>query len=499
MPPEPKPSRRKLAEVALSLALLAAMVPAAWWFLREPGKPAAPAVPGQVVTPKVTLTADERAAVANVPRYHDTIPVLTYHDVSPTHGKYRVTPEQFAKQMAALDQAGFHTVTAEQVRALVAGESPKLPTNPILITFDDGIRGIWTYADPILAQHGFNAVAFLVSGAIPDDSNSYYLDWETIRRMLRTGRWEVGGHSDHGHRVVDAGAEPAPWISNLEQKGKQLETLDHWQARVSADLTRNHEVLESKLHTKVVAFAYPFSAAGFPTNDPEIAQRLPLLVASRFDLAFVNTSSAVGVDAASERAHLQRITSVQDTSTVRSLLAAVSDTVGRSTLGDLVGPTRPARGSGRCLRQGKDLRIDAVGYAACDLATPLSARWHDVTLSTTLRRMADGATAFFRVRQSEGDRVDIAVSDENVVVRQVTGGTWRTLSTRPLANRRGPATLKVNIRLEGSRLQVSIGTTVVADVSLDPRLDHGTMSVAATGRDHYRTTFGDLTLRPIEG
>lgn len=102
-----------------------------------------------------------------------TLPILMYHYVrTPPSVKtdllgYRlsVSPSDFAAQMDWLSQHGFHPVDFNDVRAYFAGVAP-MPASPVMITLDDGYSDLYTTAYPILAAHGFKAVAYIVSGFV---------------------------------------------------------------------------------------------------------------------------------------------------------------------------------------------------------------------------------------------------------------------------------------------------------------------------------------------
>src|SRR4051812_42811339 len=97
-------------------------------------KPAAPA--------HVHLTAAERAIWRPLPVTGAGIPVLAYHGIgrrsdfaTPADAAYAITAYDFAKQMALLQAAGYHTITLEQFRAWHEGRAA-LPAHPLLLTFD---------------------------------------------------------------------------------------------------------------------------------------------------------------------------------------------------------------------------------------------------------------------------------------------------------------------------------------------------------------------------
>jgi len=81
-----------------------------------------------------------------------------------------VTPENFSHQMAWLQANGYHPIDFDDLRAYFLGQSP-LPAKPVILTFDDGYRDLYTTAYPVLRAHNFKAVAYLVSGFLGAPNN----------------------------------------------------------------------------------------------------------------------------------------------------------------------------------------------------------------------------------------------------------------------------------------------------------------------------------------
>jgi peptidoglycan/xylan/chitin deacetylase (PgdA/CDA1 family) len=102
-----------------------------------------------------------------------TLPILMYHyirrpppmQVDWLGYKLSVSPADFAAQVGSLWTNGYHPVDLNDVRAYFAGREP-LPSKPVVITFDDGYADLFTTALPILAEHKFKAVAYIVSGFV---------------------------------------------------------------------------------------------------------------------------------------------------------------------------------------------------------------------------------------------------------------------------------------------------------------------------------------------
>jgi len=158
-------------------------------------------------------------------------PILLYHHIDPEQAnpRYNVLPEVFAAQMQALDDWGYTTITAKQlIKAITKGEP--LPPRPIVITFDDGHYSVYEYAFPIMQEHSFFGVTYIVANRL----KSYgFTGAPQLEEMISAG-WEVGSHS-YSH-------------SDL--------TLDHSIAFNEIFVSR--DTLSQTLSKPVKTFAYPY-------------------------------------------------------------------------------------------------------------------------------------------------------------------------------------------------------------------------------------------------
>src|SRR5207237_6945841 len=99
---------------------------------------------------------------AGVAATSQPVPILMYHVVSapPARARYPdlyVRPSDFASQMSWLAQHGYHAVTLEHVYDSWAGDA-RLPSHPIVLSFDDGYLSQYTEALPILRAHQWPGV-----------------------------------------------------------------------------------------------------------------------------------------------------------------------------------------------------------------------------------------------------------------------------------------------------------------------------------------------------
>jgi peptidoglycan/xylan/chitin deacetylase (PgdA/CDA1 family) len=169
------------------------------------------------------------AAVSDTP-----VPILLYHRIAAppkgVSGALYVKPKLFARQVAALDRAGYTAVTLEQVWShWELGDA--LPEKPVVLSFDDGYADQFRYAAKTLRGRDWPAILFLQNSRLGVRGG---LTTAQVRRMLRDG-WELGGHT---------------------QTHPDLTTLAP--AALEAEITGSRRDLVSRFGSRVDFFAYPF-------------------------------------------------------------------------------------------------------------------------------------------------------------------------------------------------------------------------------------------------
>lgn len=103
-----------------------------------------------------------------------------------------VTPELFEAHLAYLRQAGYETISMEQLIYALSQEAP-LPPKPIIISFDDGYRDHYENAFLLLRKYSYTGIFFVFTQVI-DTYNVDYLTWEMVTEMHQAGM-EFGSHS----------------------------------------------------------------------------------------------------------------------------------------------------------------------------------------------------------------------------------------------------------------------------------------------------------------
>lgn len=161
-------------------------------------------------------------------------PILMYHHIAPNphNNSYYVSPEIFDQQMAWIRDNNYNVISYEDLYLALAGEGT-LPTNPTVITFDDGDRDQYTYAFPILQKYGYTATFFIIINHIGDGS---YMTWDMIKE-LRDAGMTIGSHSVYHDDMAKMG-------------GRQLKY----------ELQESKKILEDELGIPINFFCYPGGA-----------------------------------------------------------------------------------------------------------------------------------------------------------------------------------------------------------------------------------------------
>jgi peptidoglycan/xylan/chitin deacetylase (PgdA/CDA1 family) len=121
------------------------------------------------------------------------VPILMYHVINPPPpgakfpGLY-VPASEFAAQMQALAQAGFHAVTMDQMLASWTYGAPLPSGRPVVVSFDNGYQSQYTLALPVLHRLGWVGVENLQLTGLPPSQGG--LSSEQVRGLLSAG-WEL--------------------------------------------------------------------------------------------------------------------------------------------------------------------------------------------------------------------------------------------------------------------------------------------------------------------
>ena len=146
-------------------------------------------------------------------------PILAYHRIHPApgHDTPTLSPEAFEQQMTLLKKR-WCPIPLGTLADWLEGKGT-LPNRAVVVTFDDGTEDNFSYAYPILKQHGIPATVFVITNNV---GMSGFLKTEQIRQMAQAGV-TFGSHT-MGHAYLPS--LTAPQIKEeLENSKKRLEDL----------------------------------------------------------------------------------------------------------------------------------------------------------------------------------------------------------------------------------------------------------------------------------
>ena len=305
MTPQHRKSYRSLIISAL-LTILSTMVVAAYlilpgmWQLSHAEAQIEAKKPHQVDTAEQPVDTALVQQLSKATASSQAAPIIiTYHDIGHNPSRYTVTSEAFAIQMRMIHDAGWTTLTANQLDDWLTGKP--LPPHSVMITFDDGATGVWKYADPVLKRYGQHATAFIITGFVGTHA-PYYMTWDQITELKNSGRWDIEAHTHLGHVQIpsdDAGHQ-GPFLNTIKWLVDQnrYETHDEYMTRVTGDLIECKHQFALHHLPEPRFFAYPFSAY---RNDREGTGQPQQTVVSLYraamldDAEFITTTSSANV------------------------------------------------------------------------------------------------------------------------------------------------------------------------------------------------------------
>ena len=164
------------------------------------------------------------------------VPILMYHVIAappagaPFPGLY-VEPAEFAAQMQALKDAGWHAVTPDQVASNWREGTPLPAGKPIVVSFDNGYQSQYTQALPVLRGLGWVAEENIQLSGLPPSQGG--LLQRQIRGMVEAG-WELDTQGFSHADLVTLDAEAL-----------------HYQVAVA------RQTIQQRFHVPVNWFCYP--------------------------------------------------------------------------------------------------------------------------------------------------------------------------------------------------------------------------------------------------
>jgi biofilm PGA synthesis lipoprotein PgaB len=162
------------------------------------------------------------------------VPVMMYHDILPEKEVFfDVTPEEFEAHLKLIREKGLTPISMDQLVIHLRTGLP-LPEKPILLTFDDGYVGHYTYVYPLLKKYNYPAVFSIYTDKIDKRLGRPGMTWEQLREMAADPLVTIASHS-LSHRLM-------PDLSPVE---------------VEKELKESKQILEATLGIPIRYFTYP--------------------------------------------------------------------------------------------------------------------------------------------------------------------------------------------------------------------------------------------------
>lgn len=200
------------------------------------------------------------------------VPVLMWHNLAEeSSGDMTISVDTFRAQIEALHEAGFKTVSLQQLYDY-AHFGTELPEKPIVLTFDDGYFSNYEYAYPILREYGMQATIFAIGVSVgkdtykdTDHAMTPHFGADEAREMVDSGLISVQSHTFDMHQWP-------PFEDGNAQVRETLLPFDgeadaDYEAAVEADFAESRELLESITGQPVNTLAFPEGAYVTLTQD----------------------------------------------------------------------------------------------------------------------------------------------------------------------------------------------------------------------------------------
>lgn len=225
--------------------------------------------------------------------------VISFHDVRPNvRASFETSPDEtaidertLAEVFAWLRHSGYHPVSLQQIIDARKGGKP-LPSQPVLLTFDDGYRSAYTHVFPLLQRFNYPALFALVTSwlEVPEGQPVHWGDkpaprenfllWREAAEMARSPLVEFASHTDAMHTGIQANPQgnmlPAAATHRYDPTTGRYEDDAAYLRRIETDLRRSRELIEKRTGAKVRATVWPYGAYNTPALEASARVGMPI-------------------------------------------------------------------------------------------------------------------------------------------------------------------------------------------------------------------------------
>lgn len=219
----------------------------------------------------------EPMATGTNPQPVHSVPVIMYHNFvsdldrknGVEFGEYAMTPADFEADLQWLRSSGYTAITSDDLLEYLYGEKP-LPAKPIIISIDDGSKGVFDNAWPLLKKYNmkadFNIVGERIDaawetvydGGTRDGDTDPYCTWNEMKRMEESGIINIWSHTYGLHRYNRSG--------RIGLQMKDGETMEEYVQAVKDDFALVTSSLTGWTGIVPRTMAYPYSRRSTVTD-----------------------------------------------------------------------------------------------------------------------------------------------------------------------------------------------------------------------------------------
>lgn len=369
----------------------------------------------------------------------EAVPILMYHGIVDHLDIENTTQENFIAQMEMLKHEGYETISFKEMDDAFHGRGV-LPPKPIIISFDDGRRDSYYPTDEIFRTLGFQASIFLAT--IKANTNDpFYLNWDEVKKLWDSGRWDVEAHGRNSHdRVKNGffGQDGRYLTSRIYTPFKGLEPVDEFKQRVEQDYVNGINDIRAHLGFIPKYYAIPLNDYGAKMSSnylPSFAFN-ETMTKKYFSYAFVEVNGIVGPDdvetsfynfSDDDPLHLNRL-EVKNTpaATLKKLLdewapAAPNMQLSGENLQQFKDATRLAYGNIAFTNGGlhllPSLKNESVKVLFGDK------HWNNYSVTARFAPPNGRSTAVLANHTDNNDYISFGITDHNVFFRETYKGT----------------------------------------------------------------------------
>ncbi|HEY1804506.1 MAG TPA: poly-beta-1,6-N-acetyl-D-glucosamine N-deacetylase PgaB [Terracidiphilus sp.] len=187
--------------------------------------------------------------------------------------QYAVSTHNLVGHFDWLRSHGYHVITLQQMLDAHAGIST-LPDKPVLLTFDDGLRSVYTKVFPLLKTYKYPAVVAVVgawadlpvNGQVENGAHPLFREdfatWDQLREMQDSGLVEIASHTYDQHRGIPANPQgnmiPAVVTHRYRPATHDYESDDEYAERLRKDFARSSDEIREKLGVAPRAIVWPY-------------------------------------------------------------------------------------------------------------------------------------------------------------------------------------------------------------------------------------------------